>query len=31
MYDELLFINDDETDVMCVIKTAEGVKVGEEV
>ena len=31
MYDKLLFINDDETDVVCVIRTAEGVKVDEDV
>ena len=31
MYNELLFINDDETDVVCVVKTAEGVEVDENV
>ena len=31
MYDELLFIDDSETDVMCVMRTAEDVGVNEEV
>ena len=31
MYDESLFIGGDETGVMCVMRAAEGVGVGEEV
>ena len=31
MYNESSFINNDEIDVMCVIKTAEGVRVDENV
>ena len=31
MYDESLFIDNDETDVVCVIRTAEGVEVGEKI
>ena len=31
MYDKSLFINDDRTDVLCVIRAAEGVEVNENV
>ena len=31
MYDKLLFINDNETDVLCVINTTEDVKVDEDI
>ena len=31
MYDESSFIDDDETDVLCVVRTAEGVGVDENV
>ena len=31
MYDKSSFINDDETDVVCVIRAAEGVGIGEDI